>query len=137
LSGDFRQFTHGYAVTAHRSQGKTVDALVISADSIHKELFQVAATRGREQIRIVTGNKEALKESIRVSDERQSVTELVARIHPRNVHPAINHEFCARGEALSTPAQSLTPEPENHYLTGHRLGLPRQPHKGIDHGIHP
>jgi conjugative relaxase-like TrwC/TraI family protein len=138
LPSDFRQFTHGYAVTAHRSQGKTVDAVVISADSIHKELFQVAATRGREQIRIVTGNKEGLKQSIRVSDERQSVTELVARMHPRNVHP-VNRPvpaLSAREEALSTPAQSLTPEPETYYLTDHRLGLPQQPHKGVDHGIH-
>jgi hypothetical protein len=127
-------------VTAHRSQGKTVDAVVISADSIHNELFQVAATRGREQIRIVTGNKEALKESIRVSDERQSVTELVARMHPRNVHPAnrpVQALSAAREEALSTPAQGLTPEPENHYLTDHRLGLSQQPHKGVGHGIHP
>jgi hypothetical protein len=128
LPGDFRQFTHGYAVTAHRSQGKTVDALVISADSIHKELFQVAATRGREQIRIVTGNKEALKKSIRVSDERQSVTELVARMHPRNVHPVkppVPALLAGREGALSTPPQSLTPEPENHYLSDHRLGLPQ------------
>jgi hypothetical protein len=43
----------------------------------------------------------------------------------------------AREEALSTPAQSLTAEPENHYLADHRLGLPQQPHKGVDNGIHP
>ena len=29
---NFRQFTHGYAITAHRSQGKTVDEVIISGD---------------------------------------------------------------------------------------------------------
>src|SRR5271154_5680331 len=27
---NFRQFTHGYAITAHRAQGKTVDEVIIS-----------------------------------------------------------------------------------------------------------
>jgi ATP-dependent exoDNAse (exonuclease V) alpha subunit len=31
-----RHFAHGYAVTAHRSQGKSVDAVVISADGMRK-----------------------------------------------------------------------------------------------------
>jgi ATP-dependent exoDNAse (exonuclease V) alpha subunit len=47
LPADFRQFTHGYAVTAHRSQGKSVDSVIISADGMQKELFYVAASRGR------------------------------------------------------------------------------------------
>ncbi len=37
LPSDYRQFDHGYAVTAHRSQGKSVDAVVISADAMKKE----------------------------------------------------------------------------------------------------
>jgi ATP-dependent exoDNAse (exonuclease V) alpha subunit len=34
LPESYRQFTHGYAVTAHRSQGKTVDYEIIAAGSI-------------------------------------------------------------------------------------------------------
>lgn len=30
---NYRSFAHGYAVTAHRSQGKTVDSVIISADT--------------------------------------------------------------------------------------------------------
>jgi ATP-dependent exoDNAse (exonuclease V) alpha subunit len=30
LQSDFKQFAHGYAVTAHRSQGKSVDSAIIS-----------------------------------------------------------------------------------------------------------
>lgn len=36
LPSNFKQFTHGYAVTAHRSQGKSVDAVIISADGMRK-----------------------------------------------------------------------------------------------------
>ncbi len=30
------QFTHGYAVTAHKSQGKTVDEVIISGDRMSR-----------------------------------------------------------------------------------------------------
>ena len=76
LSANYRQFTYGYAVTAHNSQGKTVDAVVISADSMTKELFYVAASRGREAITVVTSDKEQLRSSIMRSGQRQSASEL-------------------------------------------------------------
>jgi len=61
LPENYKQFTHGYAVTAHRSQGKSVDAVVISADGMRKELFYVAASRGRESITVVTSDKDLLR----------------------------------------------------------------------------
>lgn len=64
LPENYKQFTHGYAVTAHRSQGKSVDAVVISADGMRKELFYVAASRGRESITVVTSDKDLLRESV-------------------------------------------------------------------------
>jgi conjugative relaxase-like TrwC/TraI family protein len=33
LPSNYREFDHGYAVTAHRSQGKTVDGVILSADA--------------------------------------------------------------------------------------------------------
>jgi hypothetical protein len=140
LPANFKQFTHGYAVTAHRSQGKTVDALVIAADSMHKELFQVAATRGREHIQIVTGNKEALKKSIGISDERQSVTELVNKIESSKARSSTrqNHGFAAaRQEALSTPAYVGSNELEDRNQAQHNIGPIQQRNSGIEHGIHP
>ncbi len=76
LPADYRQFDHGYAVTAHRSQGKSVDAVVISADAMKRELFYVAASRGRESVTVITSDKELLAESIGRSGERQSASEL-------------------------------------------------------------
>jgi ATP-dependent exoDNAse (exonuclease V) alpha subunit len=79
LPENYKQFTHGYAVTAHRSQGKSVDTVVISADAMRKELFYVAASRGRESITVVTSDKELLQETVAHSDARQSASELLRR----------------------------------------------------------
>jgi conjugative relaxase-like TrwC/TraI family protein len=76
LPENYKQFTHGYAVTAHRSQGKSVDAVIISADGMRKELFYVAASRGRESITVMTSDKDLLRESVARSITRQSASEL-------------------------------------------------------------
>ena len=78
----FRQFTHGYAVTAHRSQGKSVDEVIISGDGMRKELFYVAASRGREGLQIITSDKELLRESVGLSNARLSASELERRKRP-------------------------------------------------------
>jgi ATP-dependent exoDNAse (exonuclease V) alpha subunit len=72
----FKQFTHGYAVTAHRSQGKSVDEVIISGDGMRKELFYVAASRGRENVQIITSDKTLLRDSIGLANARQSASEL-------------------------------------------------------------
>lgn len=87
LPKDFKQFAHGYAVTAHRSQGKTVDAVIISGDAMKRELFYVAASRGRESIRVITGDKEALKASVQSSGRRRSATELARATGGRESWP--------------------------------------------------
>lgn len=77
LPSDYRQFDHGYAVTAHRSQGKTVDSVIVSADAMKQELFYVAASRGRQEIAVITSDKERLRASMRISTARPSATELL------------------------------------------------------------
>jgi conjugative relaxase-like TrwC/TraI family protein len=79
LPANFRQFIHGYAVTAHRSQGKTVDSVIISADGMRKELFYVAASRGRRSVVVITSDKERLRQSVAQSTARKSASELAGR----------------------------------------------------------
>jgi len=86
---DYHQFSYGYAVTAHRSQGKTVDAVIISGDGMRKELFYVAASRGRESLAVITSDKERLRETIGISTARQSASELVRKLRP-GLHQGIN-----------------------------------------------
>jgi AAA domain/TrwC relaxase len=91
---NYREFTHGYAITAHRSQGKTVDNVIISADAMKKELFYVAASRGRSEIAVVTSDRELLRESVGMSTARQSAMELVRKQqheHRMNKAPDISH----------------------------------------------
>ena len=77
LPGNYKQLDHGYAVTAHKSQGKSVDGVVISADAMSRQLFYVAASRGRSSVTVVTSDKDLLRASVGRSDERQSASELV------------------------------------------------------------
>jgi conjugative relaxase-like TrwC/TraI family protein len=79
LPANYRAFDHGYVVTAHRSQGQTVDAVIVSGDRMSKELFYVAATRGRESLIVITSDKEQLREAIGISGERMSATELAQK----------------------------------------------------------
>ena len=80
LPAAYKQFTHGYAVTAHRSQGKTVDAEVIVAERMKHDLFYVSATRAREALTVITSDSLTLQESITLSGDRQSATELSKRV---------------------------------------------------------
>jgi ATP-dependent exoDNAse (exonuclease V) alpha subunit len=85
LPAIYHEFDHGYAVTAHRSQGKTVDAVILSADAMKQELFYVGASRGRQEIVVVTSDREQLRNLLGVSTARPSATELAreqATPHP-------------------------------------------------------
>jgi ATP-dependent exoDNAse (exonuclease V) alpha subunit len=77
LPTNYRSFTHGYAVTAHRSQGKTVDSVIISADGMQRELFYVAASRGRQAVTVITSDQERLRETVAQSAARTSASELI------------------------------------------------------------
>jgi ATP-dependent exoDNAse (exonuclease V) alpha subunit len=77
LPANYRSFAHGYAVTAHRSQGKTVDSVIISGDGMQKELFYVAASRGRQSVTVITSDKERLQTTVARSMARMSASDLV------------------------------------------------------------
>jgi hypothetical protein len=105
LPADYRSFTHGYAVTAHRSQGKTVDSVILSADGMQKELFYVAASRGRYSVTVFTSDKERLQQTAGRSMARTSATELlrdrskcVRRGAPRGIEMA--REMVRKAAAL-------------------------------------
>jgi ATP-dependent exoDNAse (exonuclease V) alpha subunit len=113
LPADYRQFTYGYAVTAHRSQGKTVDYEVIAADRMPKDLFYVSATRAREGLTVVTSDTSALQESIGVSGDRQSATELARRAsalaqtsrYTRHSQTEDFHQYYAQRQSQTNRAQ--------------------------------
>jgi hypothetical protein len=77
IPSSYKHFDHGYAVTAHRSQGQSVDAVVIAGETMSRELFYVAASRGREHLTVITSDKARLEESVGRSGARLSASELV------------------------------------------------------------
>jgi conjugative relaxase-like TrwC/TraI family protein len=121
LPADYRGFTHGYAVTAHRSQGKTVDSVILSGDGMQKELFYVAASRGRHSVTVITSDKERLQETVGRSMARTSATELlldrskcIHRGAPRGIEMA--REMVRRAAALLTAASKQVVQQELSHL---------------------
>jgi ATP-dependent exoDNAse (exonuclease V) alpha subunit len=120
LPAGYRQFSHGYAVTAHRSQGKTVGFEIIAAERMAHDLFYVSATRAREGLTVITSDSLGLEEAIAVSGDRQSASEL------------------ARRSAQATPIQTLTHDDLFRlYEAQQEQQRPRQPvlKKEIHHDV--
>lgn len=95
LPPNYHSFAHGYAVTAHRSQGKTVESVIISGDGMQKELFYVAASRGRRSVTVITSDRERLHETVARSMARRSATEL---LRGKGAH---SHRGTPRGLAMA------------------------------------
>ncbi len=82
LPKEYRRFCHGYAVTSHASQGKTVDDVFLVASShsfgaVNREQFYVSISRGRERCHVFTDDAELLQRRIGDSHERTAAVELV------------------------------------------------------------
>jgi conjugative relaxase-like TrwC/TraI family protein len=101
LPANYHEFDHGYAVTAHRSQGKTVDAVILSADAMKQELFYVGASRGRQEIVVVTSDREQLRELLGISTARPSAIELAREQTPFHPAPMLGPE--------QSPMQTIEP----------------------------
>jgi len=77
---NYRTFTHGYAVTSHAAQGKTVDEVMLVASSrslpaINQEQFYVSISRGRERCQIFTDDSELLRLHVTHSSARLAAVE--------------------------------------------------------------
>jgi conjugative relaxase-like TrwC/TraI family protein len=82
LPKDYGNITHGYVVTSHASQGKTVDQVLVamgneSLSAASREQFYVSVSRGREAVRLYTDDKAAMMEAVEKSGARLSATELM------------------------------------------------------------
>jgi hypothetical protein len=83
LPAGFNTFTHGYAVTSHSSQSKTVDDVLLVASSksfaaVNREQFYVSISRGRERVHVFTDDADLLARRVTDSHERKAAVELQA-----------------------------------------------------------
>lgn len=154
IPSTYKHFDYGYAVTAHRSQGQSVDAVVIAGETMSRELFYVAASRGREQLTVVTSDKARLQESVGRSGARLSASELVRTTHARSAagvvpdasrgfergirtvveraRQSVGFEQDSRGHAVPAPVQQ---QARQHAAGQKPEGPARQPERGQGHGI--
>lgn len=114
LAADYGHLDHGFVVTSHASQGKTVDRVFIGQSSrsfpaSSREQFYVSASRGREQALIFTDDKVGLMDAVRRGDERLSATELV-RGRPAPKRPERVRHGVVRAR-ISQLARTLTVRP--------------------------
>lgn len=86
----YGHLTHGFVVTSHASQGKTVDRVLIGQTSASyrassREQFYVSVSRGRKQALVFTDDKDSLLDAVSQSDERISGTELAVEAARQHV----------------------------------------------------
>jgi AAA domain len=89
IARDFGHIAHGYAVTSHAAQGKTVNKVFIglSSDSFpatNQRSFYVPVTRGKEQAVIFTDDRKELLSAVIRPDDPMSATELSESAHEKS-----------------------------------------------------
>jgi hypothetical protein len=115
---NYRTFTHGYAVTSHAAQGKTVDEVLVvvsarSLPAVHQEQFYVSISRGRERCQIFTDDAELLRSRVTRSSARLAAVEVVPRVHSRKFIQTIlqrGHRFLKQFRQRLGPRQTILPD---------------------------
>lgn len=117
---DFGHFKHGYVVTSHSSQGKTVDEVFISQPAstfpaTDAKQFYVSASRGRKAAHIYTDDKEELLEHASAMGDRKSALEL-AKENGLSEDRAMERSAEKIKERSRTPERSRQKEKQLNYL---------------------
>ena len=125
VAREFGHLAHGYVVTSHASQGRTVDKVFIGQGSqsfpaTNRRSFYVPVTRGKEQAVVFTDDKAALLKAAQRADEPLAATDL-ARPRPPARRPGRLHKQLAFMRRLATFAQLHEP---------HHTGPRRTPSPG-------
>ena len=94
IGRDYGHVAHGYCVTSHASQGRTVDRVFIAqgSDSLaasSREQFYVSVSRGRESVKIYTDDAAVLRDQVIESGARISAIELAREATRLRVHHAV------------------------------------------------
>lgn len=74
-AGRYRYYDHGYAVTIYKSQGQTSREVLYHADTARDanyNQFYVAVTRGKDDLRVYTDDREVLKDLVKVEQSKTS-----------------------------------------------------------------
>jgi conjugative relaxase-like TrwC/TraI family protein len=137
----YRTFTHGYAVTSHAAQGKTVDEVLVvtssrSLPAVNQQQFYVSISRGREACRVFTDDAEMLRSHVTRSSARLAAVEVVQPVHSRKFIQTIlqrGHRFLKQFRQRLGLQQTIlpdnrspqikTPRYEQERTSTHRIGV--------------
>ena len=108
----FKAFTHGYAVTSHASQSKTVDHVIVAAERLDAKAAYVACSRGRLTCTVHTPDKQALLDRLPAGNRTAALDmlnkdALVARNRVPSRFPAWNALVERARELKRTAGQFL------------------------------
>jgi conjugative relaxase-like TrwC/TraI family protein len=81
----FREFTHGYAVTSHASQSKTVDHVIVAAERLDAKSAYVACSRARHTCAVHTPDKAALFDRLPSGNRDAALDVLKVELTHKNV----------------------------------------------------
>ena len=86
IPADFRAFAHGYAITSHKSQGRTCDRVIVCAAQLDAKATYVAFSRARQEAVGYTPDKAALLERLpEVNRPRPAVVDFLPMLRPRRL----------------------------------------------------
>ncbi len=106
-----RQVAYGYALTSHASQGTTVDKVFLAGAATREGLY-VAATRGRESVRIFVPDREQFLDAAGLrSEARTSAMEFTRH---REIRPAFRSHLVRAWSYLQQVRAQI-----GAYITGH------------------
>jgi len=83
--------------------------VIVSGDGMRKELFYVAASRGKRSVQVITSDKEQLRESVGRSTARPSASELARKARPGLHQGSYRGVSAARDIAAHAARQERTP----------------------------
>jgi conjugative relaxase-like TrwC/TraI family protein len=120
-----RQVAYGYALTSHASQGTTVDKVFLAGAATREGLY-VAATRGRESVRIFVPDREQFLDAAGLRAEAR--TSAMEFIRHRKIRPTFRSHLVRAWSYLQQvraqigaylaghPETQLLPSPEVHMI---------------------
>ncbi len=126
---EFGHLAHGYVVTSHASQGKTVDKVFVaqsaaSLPATNARQFYVSVSRGREQAVVFTDDKAALRDAVRrpdeppsataVADAARRTTPLRGRLHKHLAFVRRSATFARTYPPARTAARPMTHAPQEN-----------------------
>jgi hypothetical protein len=109
LPREYRTFTHGYAVTSHAAQGKTVDVGLFVASSrsfaaVSRESFYVGISRARERVTVFTDDAATLSHRVQDAHTRKAALELAG------LHEELKkHGLYRREDNVRAPQEAQLP----------------------------